>query len=62
MERSLENGMQSFDQALYRLFQERRISREEALAHADSREGLALRMRLNEGATATLSAEEEALY
>jgi twitching motility protein PilU len=64
MERSLENGMQSFDQALYRLYQERRISREEALAHADSREGLALRMRLNEGsATSTLATpEEEALY
>ncbi len=48
MERSLEAGMQTFDQALYRLFQEKRIGAEEALAHADSREGLALRMRLSE--------------
>jgi twitching motility protein PilU len=63
MERSLENGMQSFDQALYRLFKERAISRDEALAHADSREGLALRMRLTEGtSSSTLTAEEEALY
>jgi len=62
MERSLENGMQSFDQALYRLYQERRISREEALAHADSREGLALRMRLTEGSPVANGIEEEAMY
>lgn len=62
MERSLENGMQSFDQALFRLYKERRISQEEALAHADSREGLALRMRLSDGNTLGSETAEEALY
>lgn len=62
MERSLENGMQTFDQALYRLYQEKRISREEALAHADSREGLALRMRLSETGDDSAEADVNALY
>ncbi len=62
MERSLESGMASFDQALYRLFQERRVSREEALAHADSREGLALRMRLSEGGGELTTSDEQDMY
>lgn len=62
MERSLESGMASFDQALYRLYQERRIGRDEALAHADSREGLALRMRLAEGGSDLATSEDQDMY
>ena len=51
MEASLEEGMESFDQCLFRLFKEGRIEQEEALRAADSRDGLALKFRLAEGAT-----------
>ncbi len=50
MERSLEDGMQSFDQALFKLYKDGKVELEEALNSADSREGLALRVRLSEGA------------
>jgi len=49
MEDSLQEGMQSFDQHLFRLFKEGRIEMEEALKAADSRDGLALKFRLSEG-------------
>ncbi|TXH63926.1 MAG: PilT/PilU family type 4a pilus ATPase [Thermomonas sp.] len=49
MEESLEDGMQSFDQCLFRLYKEGRIEMEEALKAADSRDGLALKFRLSEG-------------
>jgi twitching motility protein PilU len=49
MDRSLQEGMQTFDQALYTLYKEGRIELEEALNHADSRDGLALKIRLAEG-------------
>jgi twitching motility protein PilU len=49
MERSLQEGMQTFDQALYRLYKEGKIELEEALRKADSRDGLSLRIRLSEG-------------
>ena len=51
MEESLQDGMQSFDQCLFRLYKEGRIEMEEALKAADSRDGLALKFRLSEGAT-----------
>jgi twitching motility protein PilU len=51
MEDSLQEGMQSFDQCLFRLYKEGRIDMEEALKAADSRDGLALKFRLSEGAT-----------
>ena len=51
MESSLEEGMESFDQCLFRLYKEGRIEMEEALRAADSRDGLALKFRLAEGAT-----------
>jgi twitching motility protein PilU len=51
MDASLEDGMETFDQCLYRLHKEGRISQEEALRAADSREGLALKFRLSEGTT-----------
>ena len=49
MDRSLQEGMQTFDQALYALYKEGRIDLEEALSKADSRDGLALKFRLAEG-------------
>src|SRR6201991_4118847 len=49
MDRSLQEGMQTFDQSLYRLYKEGRIELEEALNKADSRDGLALKVRLSEG-------------
>ena len=46
MEESKLDGMQTFDQALYQLYQTGRIGLEEALANADSRNDLSLRIRL----------------
>jgi twitching motility protein PilU len=54
MENSLQDGMQSFDQCLFRLYKEGRIEMEEALKAADSRDGLALKFRLSEGGTGEL--------
>ena len=51
MEESLEDGMQSFDQCLFRLYKEGKIEMEEALKAADSRDGLALKFRLSEGSS-----------
>ncbi|MCR6663399.1 MAG: PilT/PilU family type 4a pilus ATPase [Luteimonas sp.] len=51
MEESLEDGIESFDQCLFRLYKEGRIERETALRAADSREGLDLKFRLSEGAS-----------
>ncbi|MGH8090892.1 MAG: type IV pili twitching motility protein PilT, partial [Rudaea sp.] len=54
MDRSLQEGMQTFDQALMTMYKDGKIDLEEALAKADSRDGLALKIRLSEGADATL--------
>ena len=51
MEESLEAGMESFDQCLFRLYKEGKVEKEAALNAADSRDGLALKFRLSEGAT-----------
>ena len=53
MDRSLEEGMQTFDQSLYRLYKEGKIELEEALNKADSRDGLALKIRLSEGGSSS---------
>jgi twitching motility protein PilU len=47
MEQGTQRGMQTFDQSLYALYEEGVISLEEALSHADSRNNLALRIRLS---------------
>ena len=47
MEQGGERGMMTFDQSLYDLFVEGAISLDNALNHADSRNNLALRIRLN---------------
>jgi twitching motility protein PilU len=49
MDRSLQEGMQTFDQALMSLYKSGTIELEEALSKADSRDGLALKIRLSEG-------------
>jgi len=49
MDRSLAEGMCTFDQSLFGLYKEGRIELEEALRKADSRDGLALKIRLSEG-------------
>jgi len=50
MEQSKEQGMQTFDSALYHLYTSGRITLEEALRNADSRNNLMVRVRLSEGA------------
>jgi len=52
MEESLEDGMHSFDQSLFRLYKAGKITQDEALDAADSRDGLAVKFRLSEGASA----------
>lgn len=47
--RSQEQGMQTFDQALFDLIQAGRIKEEEGLANADSRNDLRLRLKLSRG-------------
>ena len=44
--------MESFDQCLFRLVKQGKVEMEEALRAADSRDGLALKFRLSEGADA----------
>ena len=49
MSRSLEQGLQTFDQHLYELVQAGAITLDEALKHADSRTDLTLKARLEKG-------------
>ena len=49
MEKSNETGMQTFDQSLFELYTAGRISLDDALRHADSRNNLSLRIRLEAG-------------
>jgi twitching motility protein PilU len=51
MEESLEEGMETFDQCLFRMVKQGQIEQEEALRAADSRDGLALKFRLSEGSS-----------
>jgi twitching motility protein PilU len=48
MEKSVNLGMQTFDQALFELYRKGRISLEEALKNADSANNLRLRVKLEE--------------
>jgi twitching motility protein PilU len=57
MDRSLQEGMRTFDQSLYKLYKDGRIELEEALTKADSRDGLALKIRLSEGGGASADNE-----
>ena len=66
MSKSTEQGMQTFDQALYKLYKDDDVSYEAALAHADSPNDLRLMIKLGAGtadplaASASLSLEDEA--
>jgi len=46
MKRSTQHGMQTFDQALFRLYREGKISQHDALRHADSANDLRLMIKL----------------
>jgi len=59
MEKSTEQGMQTFDQSLYKLYKEGRISIEEALKNADSKNNLRLRITLDENPAGAAAIEEE---
>lgn len=56
MEKSEAIGMQTFDSALFKLLQEGRISREEAIKNADSPNNLQLKIKLNQGQSSAASA------
>ncbi len=49
MEQSTESGMMTFDQSLFKLYKEGKISREEAIKNADSKNNVGLQIRLSEG-------------
>ena len=59
MEKSTEQGMQTFDQALYKLYKEGRISLEEALKNADSKNNLRLKITLDENPAGAAAVEAE---
>lgn len=48
MSRSTEQGMQTFDQALLKLYKEGKISKENAIKYADSKNNVGLQIRLSE--------------
>jgi twitching motility protein PilU len=58
MERSEDKVNQTFDQALYKLIKEEKISLEEGLRKADSKNNLALKFRLGEDGGASDLAQE----
>lgn len=60
MDKSLDDGMQTFDQALFDLYKAGDIEMDEALAKADSADGLALKIRFSEGGEAEMP--EDLLY
>ena len=52
MEKSSEQGMQTFDMALFKLYKEGRITFEEAIRNADSKNNLRLRINLDQNPSA----------
>ncbi|MGL4602593.1 MAG: PilT/PilU family type 4a pilus ATPase [Iodobacter sp.] len=58
MQKSEELGMQTFDSALFHLYEDGRISLEEALKNADSINELRLRVKLKSKDTASVSHDE----
>lgn len=59
MKQGGQAGMQTFDQALLELYREERITREQALAHADSRNDLRLAIRMLDHENEAADSEEE---
>lgn len=60
MEKSGEQGMQTFDMALFKLYKEGKITLDEALKNADSKNNLRLRITLDQNATKRQSGDETA--
>ena len=60
MAKSTRLGMQTFDQALFQLYEEEIISYEEAMRNADSKNELRLNIRLNSKREGGLTAEQAA--
>ena len=58
MEQGDTVGMQTFDMALFELYKQKRITVDEALRHADSRNNLSLKIRLGDTSN-EMSAEDE---
>lgn len=56
MLKSEAQGMQTFDTALYQLYKQKKITMDEALKNADSKNNLRLRITLEEGPSSTQSA------
>ena len=61
MSKSTEQGMQTFDQALYKLYTENEITYEAALAHADSPNDLRLMIKLGGSSGAETLAASDSL-
>ena len=59
MAQSAPDGMQTFAQALYALYKADKITADEALRNADSRNNLRLRMRLEQGGDAAQAPDLE---
>jgi len=57
MAKSTELGMQTFDQALYKLYKAGEITYEDAIAHADSKNDLRLLIKLKDGTDASYLAD-----
>lgn len=53
MEQGKEIGMKTFDQVLFELYKEGKITKEEAIKNADSRNNVSLQIRLSEGMTSS---------
>ena len=60
MEKSGEQGMQTFDMALYKLYKQGKITLEEALKNADSKNNLRLKITLDENPAGKKKAAEKA--
>ncbi len=58
MEQSKDRGMQTFDDSVYELYKAEKVSLEEALQNADSRNNLQVRIRLASGVDSTQSNTE----
>lgn len=61
MGQSTEAGMVTFDQALFQLYTEGKISKEEAVRNADSKNDIALKLRMDEESTAKTKQSESVL-
>ncbi len=60
MEKSGEQGMQTFDMALFKLYKQGKVSLEEALKNADSKNNLRLKITLDEKGAGKEEAKAEA--